>query len=283
MHRARSHTPTVPALRAAIYVVLASGLACASASTARSPWENWSRLRLDAKAIPLFSGRVEMALEVDGSTSRFTTETVARFLGARIAQSRTTSVLDARTGRTLRFESVSKNRRGRLYVFGEKGYRVDRLEPGSAGGEAPVDQWDVSRSTEFAYPVDDAGRVIAVFDYYGMLLQLRRELLNDVGDETILHVATTDGPVAFRILVAESVQSEYELADPRDGTTRKLPARALRLRIIPANPELADEGFLDMEGETELWVEATSKTLLRLEGKVPKVPGQVRLVLDQMG
>jgi hypothetical protein len=38
-----------------------------------------------------------------------------------------------------------------------------------------------------------------------------------------------------------------------------------------------------MEGETEIWVERRSKTLLQINGRVPNVPGEVRLVLSEMG
>ena len=38
-----------------------------------------------------------------------------------------------------------------------------------------------------------------------------------------------------------------------------------------------------MEGETEIWVEAESKTPLEIVGKIRKVPGKVRLVLREMG
>jgi hypothetical protein len=38
-----------------------------------------------------------------------------------------------------------------------------------------------------------------------------------------------------------------------------------------------------MDGETEVWVEARSKTPLEIVGKVPRVPGTVRLVLAALG
>jgi len=38
-----------------------------------------------------------------------------------------------------------------------------------------------------------------------------------------------------------------------------------------------------MEGEVEIWVEAETGTLLEIVGKVPKVPGKVKLVLDELG
>ncbi len=38
-----------------------------------------------------------------------------------------------------------------------------------------------------------------------------------------------------------------------------------------------------MEGETEIWVEASSKTPLEIIGKVPRVPGRIQLRLVAMG
>jgi len=261
----------------------AAGLltACATASQTPGPWESWKTLRLKARAMALFSGRVDMELRDEGGKRHLETRTVARFFGARIAQSRTSSILDASTGRTERYESISK-KRGRRYVFGDRSYRVEKLKP-TRGADRPLDDWEVQWQGEFAYPTTESGATVAVFDYYGMLLQLRRLDLHDDGDEATIHVATTKGPTAFRIVVAESREGEQSFVDPNNGGKRTLATRELRLRIIPADPEQGEEGFLDMEGETELWVEAESKTLLRLSGKIPKVPGRVHLVLAEMG
>ncbi len=64
---------------------------------------------------------------------------------------------------------------------------------------------------------------------------------------------------------------------------KTLASRELRLRIIPTDPDEAPEGFLEMEGETELWVEAVSKTPVHLSGRVPRLSERVNLVLDEMG
>ena len=55
----------------------------------------------------------------------------------------------------------------------------------------------------------------------------------------------------------------------------------MRLRLLPGDD--ADEGFLGMVGETEVWVEAESKTPLEIRGKIPNVPGQVRIRLVAKG
>ena len=71
----------------------------------------------------------------------FDTITRASFLGVDISRVRTHTVVDAGTGRTLEYQSLSP-KRGRHYVFGETGYTVKKLRP-SHGFDAPIDEWEV--------------------------------------------------------------------------------------------------------------------------------------------
>ena len=119
-----------------------------------------------------------------------------------------------------------------------------------------------------------------MFDYYGMLLHLGQLDLHRSGDEALIYVATTRGPVRYVVRVGEQRTTRRTLTDLNGGAKRKIPCRELRLRIRPADPERADEGFLRMEGETELWVEARSKTLIEVRGNAPRVPGRLRLRLS---
>lgn len=270
---------------------LLAALACASSAIfaascfeptqARGPWFEWTRLRLDARSVPLLSGKVEMQVVEEVGLRRLETHTVARFLGARIADSRTETRIDPATGWTRSYVSQSK-KRARRYTFGVDAYTAERLMPVN-GPDAPLDRWDVTSSASFPYPEDDSGKRVPVFDYYGMLLHLRNLDLHRVGDESTIYVANSDGPAPYRIVVAEVRDGEHTVEDLGNGGERMLPARELRLRVIPADPERADEGFMNMEGETEIWVEAESKTLLMIRGKVRKVPGHVKLVLDGLG
>jgi hypothetical protein len=115
-----------------------------------------------------------------------------------------------------------------------------------------------------------------------MLIQLRRQQLQALGDEVTLHVATSDGPEAYRIAVSENRTSERTFLDLKTQEKTTLPVREFRLTVSPTDPQ-AEGGFLNMEGEVEIWVEAETKTLLEIVGKVPKVPGKVKLVLSAMG
>ncbi len=96
-------------------------------------------------------------------------------------------------------------------------------------------------------------------------------------------MATSSGPKPFRVQVGESASGPRTFTDLRTGEKRTLNVRMLRLRVIPADPEETDEGFLKMEGETELWVEAESKAVLVLAGNAPKIPGRIKLVLQEIG
>ena len=264
----------------ALLGVLAS-LACPTSLFSRGPWHDWEMLRLDVQAMPLLSGQVELHRYIEGGRTFFETTSTARLLGARVAEARTRSILDEDTGRSESYESVS-SRSGRRFVFGEADYRIDKLTP-AGDAEAPLDEWQIESSREFPYPEDARGNPVEVYDYYGMILHLGELDLDEVNDEVLVHVATSDGVVGYRIVVAESREAMREFVDTKDGSTNTSELTELRLRFLPADPDRAPEGFLRMEGESEIWVEQRSKTLLQINGRVPNVPGEVRLVLSEMG
>ena len=268
---------------AAITAIAIGGIAMATwaLSAPDAPWQEWEVLRLRATSIPFFSGRLELRLSTKGDHLRFETRSVARFFGARIANTRTATLIDPATGRTERYESFSR-KRGRRYTFGESSYAVERLLP-PEDRKSPDARWVVHSRNEFDYPTDADGNSLEVVDYYGMLLQLKRHNLDEIGDEVVLHVATSKGPQPYRVMVSSVRTAKRELTDLRADEGLSLLVRELRLRIIPADPERADEGFLKMEGETELWVEAESKTPLLLSGKAPKIPGRIKLELVEIG
>lgn len=252
--------------------------ACVDAPEAQSPWHGWTTLRMKARSVPLLRGRVELRLSEDVGGRRLETSTSASFIGATIARSETMTLLDSVSGRTKEYRSQS-SRKGRRYTFGEQGYVVEKLRRAKQGD----DVWEVTSTKEFPYPrSDDSGPERRLYDYYGMLLDLGAAALDAPGDETTLHVATSKGPQAYRIRVEEARLGERAFKDLKTGQMTKLPAREFRLTVAPADPKAA-EGFLNMQGDLEIWVEAETKTLLEIVGKVPKVPGKVKLVLSAMG
>jgi hypothetical protein len=238
------------------------------------PWTTWRMLRLQARGSAVLSGEFVMRRHPGGGSCRIESEATARFLGAPVARSRTVSLTHEPTGRTSRHVSLSK-KRGRRYVVGPTSYTVERLRPpprGSTSDEA----WEVVSRKSFALPASNT----PVYDYYAMLLRLAGESLAAPGDETRLTVATADGPRAYRVRVAESRTGRRTLLDRRAGRKVTHTIRELRLAVIPPSGE--EEGFLDMQGETQIWVEATTKTPVEISGRVPRM-GRVRLELVELG
>lgn len=231
---------------------------------------------MTARKMLFFSGVIEMNLRGEGDGRRvLETRTVARFMGARLNDSRTTTVLDAETGRPIEYISRSR-KHGRVYRFDDEGYTVRKLKP-AGDPDAPLDRWEVRSTRRYDHPPE-----AIVYDYYGMILALHDAGLRKPGDQASFWVATSNGPKAYRVRVGEVRVREREIEDLRNEADRDVTLRELRLRISPEDPE-ADEGFLEMEGETELWIEADSGTLVELNGKVPRVPGRVHVVLDSIG
>ena len=275
----RSHLAvSLPAATALLLGATCGG--CSGVATP-SPFDGWRILRMKARAAAVLSGGMEMRLGSELDKSVLTTRTTASLLGARLASSETRTVLDPVSGRPESYQMTSP-RRGRRYAFDAKGYSVEKLRP-SGDLEAPLDDWEVRSTKRFAYPVDAGGAIQAVFDCYGMLLHLRRLPLDRPGDEATLFVATSDGPLPFRITVAEERNSRQAYEDLRSSRPRSVDVREFRLRITPADPARADEGFMNMVGETELWVDAETKTPLSLSGRVRNVPGTVTLELAALG
>jgi hypothetical protein len=231
----------------------------------RRPLQGWKLLRFEARSMPLLTGSFELKRDAQ----RLETRGTARLLGAPLARSRTTSLLDASTGCSRGFLSLSRSR-GRRYTFDSDDYKVERFT--SRGGpDAPAEKWEITSTESFPYP--DA----PLYDYYGMLVRLAHEPLRQAGDEVQLYVATAHGPRAYVVRVGDSRDGERSLADIETGAKKKHKLRELRLRIRPVDAS-AEEGFMNMEGETEIWVDAESKAPVEINGKVPKV-GRVKLEL----
>jgi hypothetical protein len=222
-----------------------------------------------------------MHLKREEKLTRFETESSARFLGARVAMSSTVSLLDPESGRP-RLHTNRSGKSARRFTFGKTGYSYEKLKT-TGDATAPLDGWQVRRHDKFPYPTDASGKIIPVYDYYGMLLKLRETELFKIGDEATFYVATSKGAVAFKVTVAEIRRGTLSWLTLPDRKKTERVIGQLRLRVAPADPADDAEGFLKMEGETELWVEQKSKTVLRIGGKAPKVPGKIALVLAEIG
>ena len=242
-------------------------------------FSDWTVLRLKARKMLFFTGSVQLERVRTDAGERLESETVARFFGADINETRTVSRIGP-DGKPRRYESRTK-KRGRLYLFDETGYTVQKFTPPKAGWDAPLASWSEVYSRRFEYPLDGEGRPQSVVDYYTMIRSLAEAPLRQIGDEVVFWVATSDGPRDFTVTVSAERIGERKVRDANDRK-KKLRRREFRLRIAPRDPANAREGFLSMEGETELWVDARTRTLLEVSGRVPKVPGRVVLTLNKL-
>lgn len=260
-------------------LALLATMACGRETEPPSRWHTWHTLHLEANASIILNGKIELIRRETGAGLLLETRATATALGQNVEDSRTLTSFDA-GGRAKLFARQSRNG-GRRYVFSEHGYTVERLALPDDRSRS-LDEWTVTSSDEFAYPPAAAGaEPPRVYDYFGMLLELPNVGLDAPGDEATLHVATSDGPRAFRIAVSETREGDRSFTDLDSGEQQTLWVREFRLRVVPADHD-AGEGFLRMEGETEIWVEAESKTPLEISGKIPRVPGRVQLRLVGM-
>lgn len=258
----------------------ASASAAVATSLPDAPWHSWTHLRMHARSAAVFSGQFELTRSGSGESRQLETAATARVFGAVVVRSRTETTYRATSGAPLHHLSVSK-KHGRRYVFGEKGYSVEKIVP-PAGAARPPQQWLVRTRAEFDLPSAPVeGSFHAVFDYSTMLLRLASERLTTVRDEVTLHVATARGPHAYVIRI-DDVRARTRTYRDAGGTRRSVSVREIRLAIRPQGDEDDDSGFMNMRGETEVWVEASSKTPLEIVGRIPGVPGKVRLEMVEL-
>jgi hypothetical protein len=266
-------------LQRAVLVLLLSSSLGAGATAQTDAW-NWHTLEMSARSGFFMSGRVKMKITRESEHTSLETTTTARAFGALVALSRTQSILDPATGEAREYLSFSP-KRGRHYVFNAESYTVKKLAP-REGYHAPVDGWDVTSNQEFPYP-RNGEQVETVFDPYGMLLNLKYLALDKPGDQAVTHVATSRGPQRYTINVSESRQRKRSFKSESTGKKRTVNTREFLLRFEPDAANASNKGLLGMRGSIEIWVEARTKTLIRVSGKVPDVPGHVVLKLSAMG
>jgi hypothetical protein len=236
---------------------------------------------MHARSAAIFSGQFEMTRGGSGESRRLETEATARVLGAVVVRSRTETAYRATSGTPSHHLSLSK-KYGRRYTFGERGYSVEKIVP-PTGAARPPQEWLVRSRAEFDLPTGPSdGALHSVYDYSTMLLRLASEPLNAVGEEVTLHVATSRGPRAYAVRIDDARSATRSYRDG-NGTRRSSSVRELRLSIRPEqSDEDSDAGFMNMRGETEVWVEAASKTPLEIVGRIPGVPGRVSLELVEL-
>lgn len=267
-------TAALTTLVAASFVVGAE-----TAPRTASDWPMWKLMRLKATTGVVLSGHVDIKVVPSGDETLLETTIRAKLFGMTLARTFTRSVLDPVTNLPREYLAFS-TKRGRQYVFGEKGYEVKFLDP-PRNPDAPVEDWKVTGSRTFTYPMaEDGSGPIPVYDYYGVILRLRTLELFEIGDERTIWVATSDGPVPYAIRAVESRQLTRKFVELPSKTKRAVDVTELMLKIIPLDPD-EEQGFLGMKGETQVWIEQKTKTIVQISGRAPHA-GWIDIMLNSL-
>lgn len=248
---------------------------------ARDLWRDRQSLRLETTNGSGATAFVEIDDLLEPDRKILTCRTMLEIPGGTVVRSRFRSILDPRTGRTLEHHRHCDDEH-RKYLFRPKGYTVETMRAGSDVDDEPTG-WQVLTRREFRAPVEGYARVpVPLYDFLGMLEQLRNPRPMIVGEAIDYWIATTCGPRPCRILVADSTRSKREIRDADRGRVRALDIHQLSLQISELDSECNDELFLGMDADAEIVVEASSKSLLELHGSVPDFGGEVDLYLTAM-
>lgn len=281
--------------------------------------ENWSRLRYTTSKLLIFSGELTMTRSVTSDKVSVRTESQARLFGSAFVESWSLSTMDRKTGRPLEFLDVRPAKKADRWRFLDDGVEHSVLKPHQGRATDPVERWKVTKTETLknvdsgaspsraslttgssaarpgSGPTGDtapsAGGVTSsgpggtassqwVHDYISMIVRLADLPLTKVGDQATVRVSTSRGPAPMRIRVGATRTTRRKITDLATGRSRSIEMKELRLRVTPLAGSRSDtRGFLNMEGETELWVDAATRTLIEISGNVPKVPGRVVITL----
>lgn len=300
------HASTIP--------VSAKSQARAETATPALPGlSNWSRLRYTTNKLLIFSGDLTMTRSVSGDRTTVRTDSQARLFGSPFVESWSLSTMDRKTGRPLEFLDVRPGKKAERWRFMDDAVEHAVLKPHQGRDKDPVERWkvmktEVLKGVDPQAPVKPAGssateREVSpvsmtgpasegseggsrapsaaassrwIHDYISMIVRLKDLPLTKVGDEATVRVMTSRGPAPMRVRVGESRTTRRTIADLATGKSTRVEMNELRLRVTPLAGSSSDtRGFLNMEGETELWVDAATRTLTEISGNVPKVPGRV--------
>lgn len=281
------------------------------------PLEGWTRLRYTTTKLLIFSGELTMNRATSGDRTTVRTDSRATLLGSSFVDTYSVSSMDRKTGRPLDFIDVRPaKKKAERYTFSGTGILHETLKPRKQSPNDPMDKWRIAKketlpndppsgaaaapaSAPAATPVASrdgapgAARPAAdppaapldpsrwVHDYISMIVRLHDLPLRKIGDEATVRVLTSKGAAPMRVRVSEEREVRRSLADLATGKNSSATFHELRLRVSPlAGTSSETRGFLNMEGETELWVDAATRTVMEISGEVPKVPGRVDIVLS---
>ena len=281
-------------------LALAPWLAPRAARGGTSPLEGWTRLRYTTNKLVVFSGELSMERTQSGDKTTVRTESRAKLFGSQLVDTWSVSTMDRKSGKPQSFLDVRPRKKAERYTFGETGILRETLKPRKDAPEEPFEKWRVSKKetlpleaksatspasvTTTTPPAGGASQTSEpsrwVHDYIAMIVRLHDLPLRKTGDEATVRVLTSKGAVPMRVRVSEERNVSRDLKDLVSGKTTSVSFHELRLRVTPlAGSPSETRGFMNMEGETELWVDADTRTLLEISGEVPKVPGRVVITM----
>ena len=255
----------------------------AAAAAEGSPLEGWTRLRYTTAKLIVFSGELTMNRSVSGEKTIVRTDSRANLFGAPFVNTWSVSSMDRKSGRPLEFFDVRPKKKADRYTFGAGGILHETLKPRKNSPNEPMEQWRISKKQTL--PVVTGAQKTSgtsadasswVHDYISMIVRLHDLPLRKVGDEATVRVLTSKGAVPMEIRVSQERDVRRQIADLATGKKATINFHELRLRVKPlAGTASETKGFLNMEGETELWVDAATRTVTEISGEIPKVPGRV--------
>jgi len=250
------------------------------------PFGGWTQLRYTTSKLLIFTGDVTMSLATTAETVSVRSESRARLLGSTLVDSWSVSTMDRKSGRPQQFLEVRPGHKAECWSFNGTSIVHETMKPHKNVPNEPLEKWRLARTETLPGPAaDPEGAPVDpsrwVHDYISMIVRLRDLPLHRTGDTTTVMVSTSRGAAAMRIRVGEERTTKRTLTDLDTGKSRTVSMSELRLRVSPLEGSTAEtRGFMNMEGETELWIEATTGTLVEISGNVPKVPGRVVIALD---
>jgi hypothetical protein len=253
------------------------------------PFHSWTELRLVAEGG--FRSRGEVTLtrgpghyrSPDRGKAReaylVRTRAEANALFFLDAEIESTSEVDAADGSTLEMVETNPGKKAKLLRVTESKLRMVRFEPPDGVEEASLRRWRRTERKGWDRPEVDGARP-PLYDFYALVGALDRFPVGSVGDHLDFWLATSSGPLPIRVEVVDRRRRSREIRDLATGKARTVRLGELRIRLRPLtdDPDKV-RGFLSMQGETELWIEARSHMLLEVRGRVPHL-GEVVVRLD---
>lgn len=197
-------------------------------------------------------------------------ESSARVLGRSVSRFHVVSL--ARPGGALlewfAWNEGKKARRVRLEE-GESGaaLRVARYRP---AGEAAA--WILDRQQVLPFELPPESRGLPPIDPYGVMGRLGELVSRREGNFLLV---SRKGPIEVAFEASAPEEQTFRLRDQATGDRVSLDLKVSRVMLRPAGG--AGRTLLDMEGATELWVDAGSGALLRISGHSPKIRGVITL------